>query len=112
LSTVNDGKIHIGDIVMLRCDGTQDQPSSLLPKAYRNDCNIVSNGMIAAGSPSSSINSSSALVIKSVDGSAPGSPLTYGQAFAITTLDGSVCSFIKLLLFNQFLLNFNFFILR
>ncbi len=97
---------------MLRCDGTQDQPSSLLPKAYRNDCNIVSNGMIAAGSPSSSINSSSALVIKSVDGSAPGSPLTYGQAFAITTLDGSVCSFIKLLLFNQFLLNFNFFILR
>lgn len=90
LSTVNDGKIHIGDIVMLRCVGTQDQPSSLLPKAYRNDCNIVSNGMIAAGSPSSSINSSSALVIKSVDGSAPGTPLTYGQAFAITTLDGSL----------------------
>ena len=75
---------------MLKCDSTQDQPSSLLPKAYRNDCYIVSNGLIAAGSASSSINSSSALVIKSVDGSGVGSPISFGQAFAITTLDGSV----------------------
>jgi hypothetical protein len=90
---------------MLRCDGTQDQPSSLLPKAYRNDCNIVvGNGMAATGTSSSAINSSSALVIKSVDGSAPGSPLTFGQAFAITTLDGSVCF---LFLLDIFKITFN-----
>ena len=75
---------------MLKCDGTQDEPSSLLPKAYRNDCYIISNGLVAAGSPSPAVNASSALVIKSVDGSAPGTPIAFGQAFAITTLDGSV----------------------
>lgn len=90
LTTVNDGRVHIGDIIMLRCDGTQDQPASLLPKAYRNDCNIVSSGLNCLGSALSAINSGSALVVKSVDGSSPGTPLTFGQAFAITTLDGNL----------------------
>ena len=81
---------------MLKCDGTQDQPSSLLPKAYRNDCYIVSNGLVAAGTPSPAVNPNSALVIKSVDGSAFGTPIAFGQAFAITTLDGSVSRLLKI----------------
>lgn len=49
---------------MLKCDGTDNQPRSLIAKAYRQDCFIVNNGEVAVGTPSPSVNPYSALVIK------------------------------------------------
>ncbi len=64
MTTVNDGRVHIGDILSLRCDGTEDQQISLTAKAYRKDCYLCINGDSASGTASPVVNSNTALVIK------------------------------------------------
>ncbi len=90
MSTVNDNRIHIGDVVLLKCDGTSNQPSSLVAKANRKDCFVSANGTQAQGITSPVVNLNTALIVRSVDGSAEGSAIKYGQAFALSTLDGNV----------------------
>lgn len=90
LTTVNDGRVHVGDVITLKCDGTQDQQASLIAKAYRKDCYLSINGLACSGTSAPIINSTTALVIRSVDGSAPGTPISFGQPFAITNYDGSL----------------------
>lgn len=75
---------------MLKCDGNKNQPSPLLPKAYRDDCYLTVQDLNATGITSQIVNNQTAFVIKSVDGTPNGGAIKFGQPFAITTLDGSV----------------------
>ncbi len=90
LTIVNDGGIHIGDIVMLKCDGTQAEQLVTLPKPARKDCYLALSTSNALGSTSSRVSSSNAFLVKSVDGSQAGSRIRYGQPFALTNLEGTV----------------------
>ncbi|CAF0724312.1 unnamed protein product [Brachionus calyciflorus] len=89
LTTVNDNRVHSGDIIMLKCDGNVNSASPLLPKAYRNDCFIVENVGAAGGISSQVPTTISAFIVKSVDGSPLGSSIKFGQPFIITTLCGT-----------------------
>ena len=82
---------------MLRCEGTQNKPSELIAKAYRNDCYISANSLIkdarsitAIGLSDPVLNSRTALIIQSVDSSPIGTSIKFGQPFALSTYDKSV----------------------
>jgi hypothetical protein len=64
LTTVNDYSIHIGDVVQLRCDGTLNKDTPIIPKAPRQDCYLAWNGDRASGIASSNVSPYTALVIK------------------------------------------------
>jgi hypothetical protein len=64
LTTVNDKKIHFGDSIQLKCDGTVNKDSILTAKAVRSDCFINVSGDSCSGSPSSAINSNSAFILR------------------------------------------------
>ena len=65
LTTVNDGSVHIGDVIQLKCDGTFQKDTPLIAKAQRKDCYVSVGGVgPAAGSSFSEVNSSTALVIR------------------------------------------------
>lgn len=49
---------------MIKCDGNKKQPSSLLPKAYRDDCYLINSGHSASGISTQAVNSSTAFVIR------------------------------------------------
>ena len=82
---------------MIKCDGNLNQDSPLIAKAYRKDCHLScsallknNNSVPASGTPSPVINEKTSFMIQSVDGSPMGTPLRFGQAFAISTVDKSV----------------------
>ena len=91
---MNDGRIHIGDVVMLKCDATSHILAATTPKAARQDCYLASNGQSgsATGSALPHVNAFTVLKVKSVDGSASGSVIKFGQPFALTNLDETVRS--------------------
>lgn len=115
LTTVNDHKVHSGDVIMLKCDGNTNSSSSLLPKAYRDDCYLNCYDGLAGGITTLSPSNTSAFIIKrfrffifffylrnllffySVDGSPEGAPIKFGQPFIITTIDGQVIHFLILI---------------
>lgn len=95
LSNIADNRIHIGDALILKCDGASSQ-NSLIAKANRKDCYLSagsidtgSNTTSALGSPNGCLIPNTVLVVRSVDGSLLGKPLKYGQPFALSTFDGS-----------------------
>jgi hypothetical protein len=72
LSTVNDGCIHYGDIVLLKCDGTDEKKQEYIAKPARKDCYIANNcvgldqeaSIKASGVSNFVVNSTTALVIR------------------------------------------------
>lgn len=97
LTTVTDNRIHFGDTIMLRCEGTNNKPSPLIAKAYRNDCYISTGpltrdvtSVAATGASVPALNEKTGLILQSVDGSPAGSSIKFGQPFAISTFDKSV----------------------
>ena len=72
LKTVNDGCIHYGDIVLLKCNGTDDRKEEYIAKPARKDCYLAGNvvglgqedSVKASGVSKLVVNSSTALVIR------------------------------------------------
>lgn len=104
---------------MLRCEGTNNKPSPLIAKAYRNDCFISTGPLLkdattvaAAGVTVPALNERTGLVVQSVDGSPAGSSIKFGQPFALSTYDKSVrenkVGKIKIFLLKIFLFFFSF----
>jgi len=96
LSTSTDGCLHFGDVVQLRCDGSNPMKVSSIAKPARKDCYITgdfvrSTGqdyIATGGSAYDQISPKTVFVIRSVDGTADGSVLKFGQPFALSSYDG------------------------
>jgi hypothetical protein len=96
LTTSPDGFVHFGDVLMLKCDGTEANRPGFIAKAARRDCFLNGefvrrsneNLIEAQGTILSRPNKKNAFVLRSVDGSVNGSVLRYGQPFALSSLDG------------------------
>lgn len=46
LTTVNDGRVHFGDTMLVRCEGTDNKPKSFIAKAYRKDCYLSTDTLM------------------------------------------------------------------
>lgn len=72
MTTSPNGCLHFGDVVQLRCDGTNPQKVSSIAKAARKDCYITGDFVrsagqdyiAASGSACEEINPKSVLVIR------------------------------------------------
>lgn len=93
LTTVPDGSIHFGDIVQIRCDGTNPTKMQYIAKATRKDCYLTGNftgagqenTLSSNGTTNGEINPKTAFIIRSVDGSTDGTVVRFGQPFALSS---------------------------
>jgi hypothetical protein len=63
ISTASDGRIHFGDLVLLKCDGNINKTDILIAKALRKDCYLSANSNDAVGLSSPIMNSSNIFTI-------------------------------------------------
>jgi hypothetical protein len=64
VSSVNDGRVHFGDSILLKCDGNIDQVDILIAKPVRKDCYLSASCNNAVGISSPAMNSSNIFIIK------------------------------------------------
>lgn len=64
LSTIADGRVHIGDRLQLKCEGNLSRPANLVAKANRADCFLGQTSGRAYGTASPQVNLNSLFVIK------------------------------------------------
>ena len=94
MTTVPDGSIHFGDIVQIRCDGSNPTKMQYIAKATRKDCYLTGNFTSADqentlpsnGTANGEINPKTSFIIRSVDGSTDGTVVRFGQPFALSSV--------------------------
>lgn len=64
LTTIADGKVHIGDRIQLKCEGNLSRPSNLIAKASRSDCFLGNSSERAFGTSNAQVDASTIFVIK------------------------------------------------
>ncbi|XP_046350781.2 cilia- and flagella-associated protein 161-like [Haliotis rufescens] len=87
LSVSRDGCVHFGDVVMLTCQEAADRTKYSSGVNPRDQCALAASSTDISGTRNLEPVLRSVFVIKSVDGSADGQPLSYGQAFHLSTVD-------------------------
>jgi len=79
LSVSRDGRVHIGDKVIIVCPGAED--GSVKPGS------LSTNGSNVTGSPNTKATARNTFTIKSCDGTMCGTALKYGQKFYLCASD-------------------------